>query len=90
MVVDAVVRLVPGVVGDAASVAADSFSEGLLDHPQYTRPAVWRGRQVPEVLVSGHHREIERWRLQERERRTRERRPDLLAGERRSEGNEGD
>ena len=90
VVVDAVVRLVPGVVGDAASVAADSFSEGLLDHPQYTRPAVWRGRQVPEVLVSGHHREIERWRLQERERRTRERRPDLLAGERRSEGNEGD
>ena len=90
VVVDAVVRLVPGVVGDAASVAADSFSEGLLDHPQSTRPAVWRGRQVPEVLVSGHHREIERWRLQERERRTRERRPDLLAGERRSEGNEGD
>ena len=90
VVVDAVVRLVPGVVGDSASVAVDSFSGGLLDHPQYTRPAVWRGRQVPEVLVSGHHREIERWRRQERERRTRERRPDLLAGERRSEGNEGD
>jgi tRNA (guanine37-N1)-methyltransferase len=80
VVVDAVVRLVPGVVGDAASVATDSFGEGLLDHPQYTRPAVWRGRQVPEVLVSGHHREIERWRRHERVRRTQERRPDLLAG----------
>jgi tRNA (guanine37-N1)-methyltransferase len=80
VVVDAVVRLVPGVVGDAASVETDSFTEGLLDHPQYTRPAVWRGRQVPEVLVSGHHREIARWRRHERVRRTRDRRPDLLAG----------
>ncbi len=80
VVVDAVMRLVPGVVGDAASVATDSFAEGLLDHPQYTRPAVWRGRQVPDVLVSGHHREIERWRRHERVRRTRDRRPDLLAG----------
>jgi tRNA (guanine37-N1)-methyltransferase len=80
VVVDAVVRLVPGVVGDAASVAMDSFAEGLLDHPQYTRPAVWRGRQVPDVLVSGHHREIERWRRHERVRRTQDRRPDLLAG----------
>jgi tRNA (guanine37-N1)-methyltransferase len=80
VVVDAVMRLVPGVVGDAASVATDSFAEGLLDHPQYTRPAVWRGRQVPDVLVSGHHREIERWRRHERVRRTQERRPDLLAG----------
>jgi tRNA (guanine37-N1)-methyltransferase len=88
VVVDAVMRLIPGVVGDAASVATDSFSEGLLDHPHYTRPAVWRGQQVPDVLVSGHHREIERWRQDERVRRTRERRPDLLAG--RSEGNEGD
>jgi tRNA (guanine37-N1)-methyltransferase len=81
------------VVGDAASVAADSFSDGLLDYPHYTRPAVWRGRQVPEVLISGHHREIERWRRDERVRRTRERRPDLLSGIdglRRSEGNEGD
>jgi len=80
VVIDAVVRLVPGVVGDAASVADDSFTRGLLDHPQYTRPAEWRGRHVPDVLVSGHHREIERWRRHERVRRTRERRPDLLAG----------
>jgi tRNA (guanine37-N1)-methyltransferase len=80
VVVDAVARLVPGVVGDAASVVADSFTGGLLDHPQYTRPAVWRGHQVPEVLVSGHHKEIERWRRQQRVRRTRARRPDLLAG----------
>jgi tRNA (guanine37-N1)-methyltransferase len=80
VVLDAVVRLVPGVVGDAASVADDSFARGLLDHPHYTRPADWRGMMVPDVLVSGHHREIERWRREERVRRTRERRPDLLAG----------
>ncbi len=79
VVLDAVVRLVPGVVGDAASVATDSFGGGLLDHPQYTRPAVWRGEAVPEVLVSGHHAEIERWRRRERLRRTLTRRPDLLA-----------
>jgi len=79
VVVDAVMRLVPGVVGDAASVAEESFARGLLDHPQYTRPADWRGRAVPEVLVSGHHGEIERWRRRERVRRTLERRPDLIA-----------
>ncbi len=79
VVVDAVARLVPGVVGDAASVAGDSFATGLLAPPQYTRPATWRGRAVPDVLVSGHHREIERWRREEQERRTRARRPDLLA-----------
>ena len=78
VVVDAVVRLVPGVVGDAMSVEDDSFARGLLDHPQYTRPAEWRGRAVPDVLVSGHHGEIERWRRRERVRRTHERRPDLL------------
>jgi tRNA (guanine37-N1)-methyltransferase len=78
VVVDAVVRLVPGVVGDADSVVDDSFSRGLLDHPHYTRPAECRGRVVPDVLVSGHHGEIERWRRRERVRRTRERRPDLL------------
>jgi tRNA (guanine37-N1)-methyltransferase len=70
---------VPGVVGDADCVAVDSFTRGLLDHPQYTRPAEWRGRAVPEVLVSGHHAAIDRWRLRERVRRTMERRPDLLA-----------
>lgn len=80
VVLDAVVRLVPGVVGDAASVATDSFGGGLLDHPHYTRPAVWRGEAVPDVLMSGHHAEIERWRRRERLRRTLTRRPDLLAG----------
>jgi tRNA (guanine37-N1)-methyltransferase len=79
VVVDAVARLVPGVVGDAECVAVDSFTRGLLDHPQYTRPAEWRGRAVPDVLVSGHHAAIDRWRLRERVRRTMERRPDLLA-----------
>jgi tRNA (guanine37-N1)-methyltransferase len=78
VVVDAVVRLVPGVVGDAASVTGDSFVRGLLDHPHYTRPAAFRGLNVPEVLVSGHHGEIERWRRRERVRRTRVRRPDLI------------
>src|SRR5262245_4125366 len=77
VVVDAVVRLVPGVVGDAASVTGDSFVRGLLDHPHYTRPAAFRGMNVPGVLVSGHHGEIERWRRNERVRRTRARRPDL-------------
>jgi tRNA (guanine37-N1)-methyltransferase len=79
VIVDAVARLVPGVVGDAASVAQDSFARHLLDHPQYTRPASFRGLDVPAVLVSGHHGEIDRWRRQEALRRTLERRPDLLA-----------
>jgi tRNA (guanine37-N1)-methyltransferase len=78
VVVDAVVRLVPGVVGDAASVAEDSFVRGLLDCPHYTRPAVFEGRGVPDVLLSGHHAEIERWRKRQRVRRTAERRPDLI------------
>jgi tRNA (guanine37-N1)-methyltransferase len=79
VVLDAVTRLVPGVVGDAGSVEADSFVRGLLDHPHYTRPADFRGRQVPEVLLSGNHAAIERWRCDERIRRTLERRPDLIA-----------
>jgi tRNA (guanine37-N1)-methyltransferase len=79
VVVDAVVRLVPGVVGDAVSVAEDSFVRGVLDHPHYTRPAVFRGLAVPDVLLSGHHAEIEAWRRRERVRRTMARRPDLLA-----------
>lgn len=78
VVVDAVVRLVPGVVGDAASVVEDSFVRGLLDCPHYTRPAVFEGRAVPDVLLSGHHAEIERWRRRERVRRTLARRPDLI------------
>ena len=64
MLVDAVARLVPGVVGDAESVVTESFAGGLLDHPHYTRPAVFRGLTVPDVLVSGNHGEIERWRAQ--------------------------
>jgi tRNA (guanine37-N1)-methyltransferase len=79
VVLDAVVRLVPGVVGDAASVAEDSFARGLLDHPHYTRPAVFRGMAVPDVLLSGHHAEIEKWRARQRLTRTLARRPDLLA-----------
>lgn len=78
VVVDAVVRLVPGVVGDDASVAADSFVEGLLDYPHYTRPADFRGMTVPDVLLSGHHAEIARWRREQQLARTAERRPDLL------------
>ncbi len=78
VVIEAVVRLTPGVVGDAGSVADDSFVRGLLDHPHYTRPATFRGMEVPEVLTSGHHAAIERWRRQERVKRTLDRRPDLL------------
>jgi tRNA (guanine37-N1)-methyltransferase len=77
--IDAVARLVPGVVGDAASIVVESFEDGLLDCPQYTRPAEWRGREVPPVLLSGHHAEIARWRGEQRRKRTSERRPDLLA-----------
>jgi tRNA (guanine37-N1)-methyltransferase len=79
VVVDAVSRLVPGVVGDAGSVEADSFARGLLDYPHYTRPAEFEGRHVPGVLLSGHHAEVRRWRKREALRRTLERRPDLLA-----------
>jgi tRNA (guanine37-N1)-methyltransferase len=78
VLIDAVARFVPGVVGDAESVVTESFADGLLDHPHYTRPAVFRGLAVPDVLVSGNHAEIERWRAEARVRRTRERRPDLL------------
>ena len=78
VVIEAVVRLLPGAVGDADSVAHDSFSRGLLDHPQYTRPAEYRGAAVPEVLLSGHHDGIRRWRAREAVRRTLARRPDLL------------
>jgi tRNA (guanine37-N1)-methyltransferase len=77
VLIDAVARLVPGVVGDAASVVNESFADGLLDYPHYTRPAVFRGLAVPDVLVSGNHGEIERWRAQQRVRRTAARRPDL-------------
>lgn len=78
VMLDAVARLVPGVVGDARSVQEDSFATALLDHPHYTRPAEFEGWKVPDVLLSGHHGDIERWRRREALRRTLERRPDLL------------
>jgi tRNA (guanine37-N1)-methyltransferase len=78
VVVDAVGRLVPGVVGDEQSVEADSFSDGLLDYPHYTRPAEFRGYRVPDVLISGHHGAIRTWRRQQALRRTLDRRPELL------------
>ncbi len=78
VIVDAVARFVPGVVGDEASVARDTFARGLLDYPQYTRPAEFRGMGVPPVLLSGHHAEIEKWRRREALTRTLERRPELL------------
>jgi tRNA (guanine37-N1)-methyltransferase len=78
VVVDAVARFVPGVVGDDQSVAEDSFSRGLLDFPHYTRPAVFGDLRVPDVLLSGNHQEIRKWRKQESLERTLERRPDLL------------
>ncbi len=79
LLIDAVVRLLPGVVGDERSVREDSFYEGLLDYPQYTKPRVFRGREVPEVLVSGDHEKVRLWRRREALRRTLERRPDLIA-----------
>jgi tRNA (guanine37-N1)-methyltransferase len=75
--IDACVRLLPGVVGRAEALAEESFAENLLEYPQYTRPQRWQGRAVPEVLVSGDHGRIRAWRRAEAERVTRERRPDL-------------
>src|SRR5499427_9255878 len=80
VILDAVARFVPGVVGDEQSVAEDSFSRGLLDFPQYTRPPEIASLRVPDVLLSGNHAEIRRWRKREALARTLERRPDLLAG----------
>lgn len=76
-VLDATVRLLPGVLGNAESAVEESFSDGLLEHPQYTRPPVWEGREIPPVLTSGNHGEIAKWRRAEAERITRARRPDL-------------
>lgn len=75
--IDATVRLLPGVLGNASSTEEESHSHGLLEHPQYTRPAVWEGREIPAVLTSGNHAAVEKWRRAEAERLTRERRPDL-------------
>ena len=77
VVIDAVTRLLPGVLGDDASSAEESFSEGMLEYPQYTRPADFRGMKVPEVLLSGNHAEIEKWRREQAAQRTAKRRPDL-------------
>ncbi|TJY43585.1 tRNA (guanosine(37)-N1)-methyltransferase TrmD [Cohnella pontilimi] len=78
VVIDAVVRLLPGVLGNELSAVTDSFSEGLLEYPHYTRPAEFRGWKVPDVLLSGHHAEIEKWRRMQSLLRTFARRPDLL------------
>ncbi|WEV44588.1 tRNA (guanosine(37)-N1)-methyltransferase TrmD [Streptococcaceae bacterium ESL0687] len=78
VIIDATVRLIPDVLGKAASHEDDSFSSGLLEHPQYTRPEDFRGMKVPEVLMSGHHENIRKWRLKESLKKTLERRPDLL------------
>ena len=78
VLVDAIVRLLPGALGHEQSAADDSFSEGLLEAPQYTRPAEFRGWKVPEVLLSGNHAEIARWRQEQAVKRTRQNRPDLL------------
>jgi len=77
VIIDAVTRLLPGVLGDEQSAEEESFSDGLLEYPQYTRPAEYRGLRVPEILLSGNHEEIAKWRLQQAIERTRQRRPDL-------------
>ncbi len=80
LLLDALVRQIPGVLGGDGSLAEESFEGGLLEYPQYTRPAEFREWSVPEILLSGHHAEIARWRREQRLQRTLERRPDLLAG----------
>ncbi|MCM3759425.1 tRNA (guanosine(37)-N1)-methyltransferase TrmD [Alkalihalobacillus oceani] len=85
VLIDSVARLLPGVLGNEESAVTDSFSTGLLEHPHYTRPADFRGMKVPDVLLSGHHKNIEEWREKEALRRTWERRPDLLEQETLSE-----
>ncbi|MBZ9656517.1 tRNA (guanosine(37)-N1)-methyltransferase TrmD [Phyllobacterium lublinensis] len=81
VVLDAIVRLLPGVMGNALSGETESFETGLLEHPHYTRPQEWEGRRIPDVLLSGNHGAIEKWRRAEAERLTRERRPDLWAAQ---------
>ncbi len=77
--IDATVRLLPNILGNAASTEEESFSSGLLEHPQYTRPAEWKGRKIPDVLMSGHHGEIAKWRKAQSQALTKRRRPDLWA-----------
>lgn len=87
--IDATVRLLPGVLGNAASTEEESFSDGLLEHPQYTRPAEWRGRAIPEVLLSGNHAKIAAWRRAQSEAITQERRPDLWQAHEADKGKPG-
>jgi tRNA (guanine37-N1)-methyltransferase len=77
VLIEACVRLAPGVLGNADSILDESFEDGLLEHPQYTRPRSFEGHDIPEVLLSGHHGDIDRWKRAQREKTTRERRPDL-------------
>jgi tRNA (guanine37-N1)-methyltransferase len=79
LAIEACVRLVPGVLGNQVSTTEESFEDGLLEHPQFTRPREFEGREIPEVLLSGHHRNVAAWRAEQRELTTRERRPDLWA-----------
>ena len=81
VVMDAISRLIPGVLGNHDSADTESFENGLLEYPQYTRPEIWRDKRVPEVLLSGHHANIEKWRQKQSLLRTKERRPDLLDGQ---------
>ena len=78
VLMDAIVRLLPGVMGNDLSGTHESFEDGMLEHPHYTRPAEWEGRGIPAVLTSGNHSAIEKWRREQAEKLTRERRPDLL------------
>ncbi len=78
VIIDAVTRLLPGALGDETSAHEESFSHGLLEYPQYTRPAEFRGMKVPDVLLSGNHAEIAKWRAEQAKLRTQERRPDLM------------
>jgi tRNA (guanine37-N1)-methyltransferase len=80
VVIDAVVRLLPGALGGEGAAEQESFSEGMLEYPQYTRPPEFRGMKVPDVLLSGNHEEVARWRAGQARLRTQERRPDLLKG----------
>jgi tRNA (guanine37-N1)-methyltransferase len=80
VVLEAVTRLIPGVVGKEESLERESFEDGALDHPHYTRPSEFRGMRVPEVLLSGNHAEVERWRREAAQEKTRRNRPDLLKG----------
>ena len=88
--IEACVRLVPGVLGQAESLSEESFEDGLLEHPQYTRPRTFEGHDIPEVLLSGHHAEVRKWRQRMREETTRDRRPDLWAARTANQQAKGD